>query len=57
MKRFYFGNQWFLPPFSTKNYWVDDATGKSVAEAATPQLAEALARMLNNAAKEVLSKI
>jgi hypothetical protein len=51
-KRFYFGNEWFLPPFRNMGYWVEDATGKNVAEAASIILAERLAGMLNNAAKE-----
>lgn len=45
-KRVYFGNTWFLPPFRTHGYWVEDATGKNVAEAASLELAKALAEML-----------
>ena len=51
-KRFYFGADWFLPPFRVTGYWVEDATGKNVAEAASPQLATALADMLTKAAKD-----
>jgi hypothetical protein len=51
-KRFYFGTEWFLPPFRVHGFWVEDATGKNVAEAASPLLAKAIADMLTNAAKE-----
>ena len=51
-KRYYFANTWFLPPFRVHGYWVEDATGKNVAEAASPELAKALAEMLTKAAKE-----
>jgi hypothetical protein len=50
-KRFYFANEWFLPPFRVHGYWVEDATGKNVAEAASRELAKALADMLNKEAK------
>jgi hypothetical protein len=50
-KRIYFGNTWFLPPFRVHGYWVEDASGKSVAEAADILIAKALADMLNKAAK------
>ena len=46
-KRVYFGGTWFLPPFRVHGYWVEDATGKNVAEAATLELAKALKEMLN----------
>jgi hypothetical protein len=51
-KRYYFAGTWFLPPFRASNYWVEDATGKNVAEAASLELAKALADMLTKAAKE-----
>jgi hypothetical protein len=51
-KRYYFANEWFLPPFRVHGYWVEDATGKNVAEAASPELAKALAKMLTEAAKD-----
>lgn len=50
-KRIYYGNSWFLPPFRTHYYWVEDAEGKSVAEAASINLAEALAETLNYVAR------
>ena len=50
--RIYVGDTWFLPPFRTHGYWVEDATGKSVAEAASLELAKALVIMLNAKAKE-----
>ncbi len=46
-KRIYFGTMWFTLPFRAHNYFVEDATGKPVAEAATLELARALAEMLN----------
>ena len=48
----YFANTWFKPPFSVHGYWVEDATGKSVAEAASIDLAKALAELLNKTTKE-----
>lgn len=51
-KRYYFANEWFMPPFRTHGYWVEDATGKNVAEASSRELAIALATMLTNLAKE-----
>jgi hypothetical protein len=45
-KRFYFGNEWFLPPFRVHGFWAEDATGKNIAEAASPALAKALAELL-----------
>ena len=51
-KRYYFAGTWFLPPFRTSHHWVEDATGKNVAEAASLELAKALADMLTKAAKE-----
>jgi len=45
--RLYFGNTWFTLPFRVHGYWVEDATGKNVAEAASLELAKALADMLN----------
>jgi hypothetical protein len=50
-KRFYFANEWFLPPFRVMGYWVEDATGKNVAEAASLDLAKALVQLLNYSAK------
>lgn len=50
-KRFYFGDQWFLPPFRSRGYYVEDAAGKEVAEAKTLELAKALALMLNKMAE------
>ena len=46
-KRVYFGGTWFLPPFRVHGLWVEDATGKNVAEAYDYALAKALAEMLN----------
>ena len=51
-KRYYFAGTWFLPPFRASHHWVEDATGKNVAEAASLELAKALADMLTKAAKE-----
>ena len=45
--RVYFGTTWFTLPFRAHGYWVEDATGKNVAEAATLELAMALAELLN----------
>lgn len=50
-KRFYYANEWFLPPFRATGYWVEDSAGKNVAEAASLELAKALARLLNYSAK------
>jgi hypothetical protein len=50
-KRLHLGNTWFTLPFRVHGYWVEDATGKNVAEAASLELAKALAKMLNE--KEV----
>ena len=50
--RLYFGNTWFTLPFRAQAYWVEDATGKTVAEAASLELAKALADMLNGNAKK-----
>lgn len=49
-KRYYFANEWFLPPFYASHYWVVDAIGKNVAQAASMDLAKALASMLTEAA-------
>ena len=49
--RYYFGNTWFTLPFRTHGYWVEDATGKNVAEAASTELAKELAKFLTQAAK------
>ncbi len=46
-KRIYFADTWFTLPFRTHGYWVEDATGKNVAEAASRELATALAKYLN----------
>lgn len=46
-KRLHFGDTWFTLPFRVHGYWVEDATGKNVAEAASLELAKALADMLN----------
>jgi hypothetical protein len=46
-KRIYFGDTWFLPPFRTHGLWVEDATGKNVAEAYSYELAKAMAELLN----------
>jgi len=46
-KRIYFGTTWFTLPFRAHGFWVEDATGKSVAEAFSTDLARALAEMLN----------
>ena len=45
--RVYFGTTWFTLPFRVHGYWVEDATGKNVAEAATRELAKAIAETLN----------
>lgn len=50
-KRYYFANEWFLPPFRSSGYYVEDATGKEVAEAKTLELARALAELLNKETK------
>ena len=50
-KRVFFGNEWFLPPFRTHGYWVEDATGKNVDEAASRELAKALKELLDGMAK------
>jgi hypothetical protein len=50
-KRVFFGNEWFLPPFRTHGYWVEDATGKNVAEAASRELAKALKELLDGMTK------
>jgi hypothetical protein len=50
--RVYFGTTWFLPPFRAHGYWVEDAAGKNVAEAASLELAKALVDMLNSGLKQ-----
>ena len=45
--RLYFGNTWFTMPFRVHGYWVEDATGKNVAEAASLDLAKAMKDALN----------
>lgn len=47
VKRIFFANTWFLLPFRANGHWVEDATGKSVAEASDRFLAKALADTLN----------
>jgi hypothetical protein len=47
MKRFFLGNAWFQPPFYADRFWVQDATGKKVAEAFSQALAKEIAEMLN----------
>jgi len=49
--RLYLGNTWFTLPFRVHGYWVEDATGKNVAEAASLELAKALKDMLNGMGK------
>jgi hypothetical protein len=49
--RFHYANDWFLPPFRAMGYWVEDATGKNVCEAASLELAKALVVTLNTNAK------
>lgn len=49
-KHVYLGETWFLPPFKANGLWVDDATGKSVAEAISYLMAQALAETLNKEA-------
>jgi hypothetical protein len=46
-KRVYLGDTWFTLPFRVHGLWVEDATGKNVAEAYSYELAKALAKMLN----------
>ncbi len=50
-KRAYFANTWFTLPFRANGFWVEDATGKNVAEAHSREIAKALAETLNNAAE------
>jgi len=50
-KRVYFGTTWFTLPFRVHGYWVEDATGKNVAEAWSRELALAIAESLNKEAK------
>ena len=45
--RLHLGNTWFTLPFRVHGYWVEDATGKNVAEAASLELAIALRDLLN----------
>ncbi len=45
--RLYYANTWFTMPFRVHGYWVEDATGKNVAEAARRELAEAIKQTLN----------
>jgi hypothetical protein len=47
MNRKYFAGTWYTLPFRAHGFWVEDATGKSVAEAWSRELAKALAAMLN----------
>jgi len=49
--RVYFGTTWFTLPFRARGYYVEDATGKEVAEAKSLELARALAELLNKEAK------
>lgn len=49
-KTVYFGGEWFTTPFYSNGYWVEDATGKNVAEARDRELAKALADLLNTKA-------
>ena len=46
-KRLYYGDTWFTLPFRVHGYWVEDATGKNVSEAASLALAKALKETLN----------
>jgi len=46
-KRIYYANTWFTLPFRAHWCWVEDAKGKNVAEAASPELAKALVETLN----------
>ena len=46
-KRILFGNTWFTLPFRVHGYWIEDATGKNVAEAADYLIAKALVDALN----------
>lgn len=46
-KRVFLGGTWFTLPFKAHGLWVDDATGKSVAEAVDYVMAKALADTLN----------
>ena len=50
-KRFYYAGTWFTLPFRASGYWVEDAERKNVAEAASDELAKALAKTLNFAAE------
>jgi len=45
--RVYIGTTWFTLPFRARGYWVEDATGKNVAEAWSRELAKAIAETLN----------
>jgi hypothetical protein len=49
--RFHYANEWFTTPFRAMGYWVEDAAGKNVCEAASLELAKALALTLNYNAK------
>jgi hypothetical protein len=46
-KTVFFGAKRFVLPFRAHGYWVEDARGKNVAEAASRELATALAKLLN----------
>lgn len=43
-----FGHKTFVLPFRAYGFWVEDARGNNVAEAASRELATALAKLLNN---------
>lgn len=49
--RFRYADTWFTTPFRVHGYWVEDATGKNVCEAASLELAKAIANTLNTNAK------
>lgn len=46
-KKLYYGNTWYTFPFRVHGYWVEDATGKNVAEAASLELAKAIKDTMN----------
>ena len=49
--RFHYANEWFTTPIRANGYWVEDATSKNICEAASQELAKALAVTLNYNAK------
>jgi hypothetical protein len=50
-KHVYLGDTWFTPPFKANGYYVEDATGKEVADAKSLHIAKGLAEVLNEQVK------